>query len=109
MYCLCQNSGELHLALSEDFVASKHGDSQKLDLGKWLQWQQTLQAAVLVEHTADSRMLSELLQYAENKRCQVQLTQATGDSCNMLKESWGPVWPCVSLTGFSSTHSYPCT
>ncbi|XP_023703556.1 uncharacterized protein LOC111862417 isoform X3 [Cryptotermes secundus] len=69
---------ELCEAFNKDFVACKHGDSRKFDLGKWLQWQQTLQPAVLVEHTDDSRMLSELLQYAENKQCQMVPTQTTG-------------------------------
>jgi hypothetical protein len=49
-------------------------------------------------------MLSELLQYAENKQCQMQPTQTTGDFCNMLRESGSLVWPSVSQLALSSTH-----
>jgi hypothetical protein len=77
---VCTNCvGELRQALNVDSVANKHDESQKLDLGKWLQWQQTLQPSVLVRHTNDSRMLIELLQFADNMRCQTQPTQTAGD------------------------------
>jgi hypothetical protein len=70
---------ELYRALTADHVANKHDESEKVDLGKWLQWQQTLQPSMLVKHTDDSRMLTELLQYADNMRCQIQSTQTAGN------------------------------
>lgn len=77
---VCTNClGELCQALSVDSVASKRDESQKLDLGKWLQWQEALQPSVLVRHTDDSRMLTELLQYADNMRYNIQPTQTAGN------------------------------
>ena len=78
-------AGELRQAFSMDCVTNKLEKPKILDLGKWLPWQQSLQPAVLLEHTDDSRMLVELLQYAVNKRCQIQPTQTAGEFCTTLR------------------------
>jgi len=78
-------SGELRQAFSMDCVTNNLEEPKILDLGKWLPWQQSLQPAVLMQHTDDSRTLVELMQYAVNKRYQMQPTQTTGEFCTTLR------------------------
>jgi hypothetical protein len=78
-------SGELCEVFSMDCIINKLDKPKVLDLGKWLPWQQSLQPAVLVQHTDDSRMLVELLQYAANKLCQMQPTQTAGEFCTSFR------------------------
>ena len=68
-----------------DCVPNKLEEPKILDLGKWLPWQLSLQPAVLLQHTDDSRMLVELMQYAVNKRYHMQPTQTEGEFCTTLR------------------------
>jgi hypothetical protein len=78
-------SGDLCQVLNMDCITNKVDKPKILDLSKWLAWQQSLQPAVLVQHTDDSTMLVELLQYAVNKRCQMQPTQTAGEFFTTLR------------------------
>ena len=78
-----------------------------LDLGKWLPWQQSLQPAVLLQHTDDSRMLVELMQYAVNKRYQMQPTQTAGEFCTILRSGKEGIQTVAVCLGHMFTHTSP--
>jgi len=98
-------SGELRQAFNMDCVTSELEKPKILDLGKWLPWQQSSQPAVLLQHADDSRMLVELMQYAVNKRYQMQPTQTAGEFYTTLrsgKEGMQTVAVCLG-------HMFPHT
>ncbi|GBP09965.1 Fanconi anemia group M protein [Eumeta japonica] len=43
-------------------------ERQELDLATWLEWQRILQPTINIGHSADSEILTELLQYIDTKR-----------------------------------------
>uniref|UniRef100_A0A2H1W717 SFRICE_005638 n=1 Tax=Spodoptera frugiperda TaxID=7108 RepID=A0A2H1W717_SPOFR len=43
-------------------------EGTELKLSKWLEWQRTLQTTVNVQHSRDTEILAELLQYSDAKR-----------------------------------------
>ncbi|XP_069691235.1 Fanconi anemia group M protein isoform X2 [Periplaneta americana] len=70
--------GEIMKILNSEDSWNEPDESRKVDYSEWLEWQRSLQPAELVKHSDDSKILVELLQYADSKRCQFQPTQTTG-------------------------------
>jgi len=98
-------SGELHQAFI--CVTNKLEEPKILDLGKWLPWQLSLQPAVLLQHTDDSRMLVELMQYAVNKRYQMQPTQTAGEFCTTLRSGKEGLQTVAVYLGHMFPHTSP--
>jgi len=100
-------SGELRQAFSMDRVTNKLEKPKILDLGKWLPWQQSVQPAVLLQHTDDSRMLVELMQYAVNKRYKMQPTQTAGEFCTTLRSGKEGIQTVAVCLGHVFPHISP--
>jgi hypothetical protein len=52
-------------------------------------------------------MLVELLQYAVNKRCQMQATQTTGEFCTTHRSGKEGIWTVAVYLGNMFPHSSP--
>ncbi|PSN54642.1 hypothetical protein C0J52_01093 [Blattella germanica] len=73
------NADDLRHIFDTDFVSYENEDSQKINFKKFLEWQRHLQQTGIVPHTVNSQMFIDLLNYADQKRCdELPPTQAEG-------------------------------